>query len=116
MGLCPVVLAPDMEHEDTGNEQKGHHKHRHWPNLNSRAVISVEPPHSSTAGAPRPHGSPALVGAFPALCLTPPPPALGELPPPPLGLPAPTLVALAAGPGILCLSLYSLVEVNQAIK
>ena len=43
----------------------------------------------------------------PFLCLAPPalPPALGD--DVPLGLPAPTLVALAAGPGI---SLYLLLE------
>ena len=41
----------------------------------------------------------------PFLCLAPPPPpARGEEVPPPRGLPAPTLVALAAGPGILCVS------------
>ena len=40
----------------------------------------------------------------PFLCLAPPPPpARGEEVPPPRGLPAPTLVALAAGPGIVCL-------------
>ena len=48
----------------------------------------------------------------PFLCLAPPalPPALGD--DVPLGLPAPTLVALAAGPGILLLLLFYLLLLN----
>merc|ERR1719384_1897852 len=105
MGLCPVVLAPDMEHEDTGNEQKGHHEHRHWPNLNSRAVISVKPPHASTAGATCPHGSPALRWGLASSLPNASTSCSRGTAPTSLGLPAPTLVALAAGPGILCLNL-----------
>ena len=29
----PVVLAPDVEHEDTGNEEKGHYQNWNWANL-----------------------------------------------------------------------------------
>ena len=48
----------------------------------------------------------------PFLCLAPPalPPALGD--DVPLGLPAPTLVALAAGPGIFLLLLFYLLLLN----
>merc|ERR1719219_2973963 len=68
-----------MKHEDTGYKQERHHKHWHWTNLKeikknkhnfaaatllvylySRAVISVEPPHSSTAGSSSPHGATTL--------------------------------------------------------
>ena len=89
-------------------------------NLDSRTVICVEPPHASTAGATSPDRATTLGGSLPCtlphsassweglqsalrLCQTSSclhTPALGELPPP-RGLPAPTLVALAAGPGIL---------------
>ena len=31
--LGSVVFAPDVQHEDTGNEQQGHHQHRHGSNL-----------------------------------------------------------------------------------
>ena len=76
--LGPVVLAPDVEHEDTGDEQEGHHQDRHWPNLiqiikltvnisinnafddfhlNPWRIISVEPPHSSTASSSCPGSS-----------------------------------------------------------
>ena len=45
MGLGPVVLAPDMEHEYTGNEQQGHHKHWNWTNLewNCLEQIGIKP-------------------------------------------------------------------------
>merc|ERR550519_2229016 len=49
--LSPVVLAPDVEHEDACNEEKGHHQNWNWANLNSRTVISVESPHPSTTSA-----------------------------------------------------------------
>ena len=39
MGLCPVVLAPDVEHEDTGNEEKGHNQNWNWANLPIRIRI-----------------------------------------------------------------------------
>ena len=29
----PVVLAPDVEHEDAGNEEKRHYQNRNWANL-----------------------------------------------------------------------------------
>ena len=32
-GLGPVVLAPDVQHEHAGNEEEGHHQHRHRPHL-----------------------------------------------------------------------------------
>ena len=32
-GAVPVVLAPDVEHEDTGDEEEGHHQHRHGAHL-----------------------------------------------------------------------------------
>ena len=58
-----------MEHEDTGNEEQGHDQNWHWANLtmihimftillrsnccnlDARAVIGVESPHATTAGA-----------------------------------------------------------------
>merc|ERR1719397_3292 len=49
--LSPVVLAPDVEHEDTCNEEKGHYQNWNWANLNAWTVISVESPHSITASA-----------------------------------------------------------------
>merc|ERR1719209_2565910 len=49
--LGPVVLAPNVEHEDTGNEEKGHDQNWNWASLNARTVISVESPHSTTASA-----------------------------------------------------------------
>merc|ERR1719430_3009059 len=49
--LSPVVLAPDVEHEDTGNEEKGHYQNWNWANLNARTVISVESPHSTTTSS-----------------------------------------------------------------
>merc|ERR550539_1656028 len=49
--LSPVVLAPDVEHEDACNEEKGHDQNWNWANLNARTVISVESPHSTTASA-----------------------------------------------------------------
>ena len=33
----PVVLAPDVEHEDTGNEEKRHYQNRNWANLKSKS-------------------------------------------------------------------------------
>ena len=35
----PVVLAPDVEHEDTGNEEKGHYQNWNWANLPIRIRI-----------------------------------------------------------------------------
>ena len=32
-GLGSVVLAPDVQHEHAGNEEEGHHQHRHRPHL-----------------------------------------------------------------------------------
>merc|ERR1711990_1176886 len=49
--LGPVVLAPDVEHEDAGNKKKGHNQNWNWTNLDARTVISVESPHSTTASA-----------------------------------------------------------------
>merc|ERR1719397_2471612 len=49
--LSPVVLAPDVEHEDTCNEEKGHYQNWNWANLDARTVISVESPHSTAASA-----------------------------------------------------------------
>jgi hypothetical protein len=38
-GLCvwlgPVVLAPDVQHENAGNEEEGHHQDGDRANLNS---------------------------------------------------------------------------------
>jgi hypothetical protein len=38
-GLCvwlgPVVLAPDVKHENAGDEEEGHHQDGHRANLNS---------------------------------------------------------------------------------
>ena len=31
--VIPVVLAPDVEHEDTCNEEKGHYQNWNWANL-----------------------------------------------------------------------------------
>ena len=156
-----------MEHEYTGNEQQGHHKHWNWTNLewNCLEQIRIKPMLMSkekklsfceggeTGWQDKPwfqdchlcrtstcrhcwchqpwqsHHSwwePSLhavshllllEGLWSGLILRCRPaynllwlfqtssclhrPALGELPPPPRGLPAPTLVALAAGPGIL---------------
>ena len=145
-----------MEHEYTGNEQQGHHKHWNWTNLewNCLEQIRIKPMLMSkekklsfcegeeTGWQHKPwfqdchlcrtstclhcwchqpwqsHHSwwePSLhavslllllqgLQSPLRLCQTSScwhRPALGELPPPPLGLPAPTLVALAAGPGIL---------------
>ena len=28
--LGPVVLAPNVQHEDAGDEEKGHHQDGHW--------------------------------------------------------------------------------------
>merc|ERR1719234_2113586 len=53
--LSPVVLAPDVKHEDTGNEEKGHDQDWNWANLDARTVISVESPHATTASASSPH-------------------------------------------------------------
>ena len=39
--LGPVVLAPDVEHEDTGDEQEGHHQDRHWTNLTQNMKLTV---------------------------------------------------------------------------
>jgi hypothetical protein len=33
--LGPVVLAPDVKHENTGNEEEGHHQDGDRANLNS---------------------------------------------------------------------------------
>ena len=74
--LGSVVFSPDVEHENTGDEQKRHHKNRDgtaetkdhlveeyqvsnrrsaqfWLNshFDSRRVVSVEPPHSSRTGS-----------------------------------------------------------------
>ena len=35
----PVVFAPDVEHEDTGNEEKGHYQNWNWANLPIRIRI-----------------------------------------------------------------------------
>jgi hypothetical protein len=36
-----VVLPPDVEHEDAGNEEEGHHQDRHWPNLIITWIIAT---------------------------------------------------------------------------
>merc|ERR1711922_113932 len=50
VSLCSVVLAPDVKHEDTGNEQQRHHKYRHRSNLDSRGIVSVKSPHATRGG------------------------------------------------------------------
>ena len=67
-GLGPVVLAPDVEHEDASDEEEGHDQDGDWSNLergqsgtciqespltnlDPGRVVSVKPPHSSTAGS-----------------------------------------------------------------
>ena len=71
VGLGPVVLAPDVEHEDAGDEEERHdedwdrsHLDRELdpdqrsvtPHLDTGRVVSVEPPHPATAGPTGPHG------------------------------------------------------------
>ena len=68
-GLGSVVLAPDVQHEHAGNEEEGHHQHRHRPHLDSRRVVCVESPHAAAAGPAGPAASTAggcgCAGSFP---------------------------------------------------
>merc|ERR1719507_1030305 len=54
--LGSVVFAPDVEHEDAGDEEERHHQDRHWPHLDTWRVVRVKPPHSTAAGTAGPHG------------------------------------------------------------
>jgi hypothetical protein len=49
--LGPVVLAPDVKHENRGDEEEGHHQDGDRANLDSRRIVGVEPPHAAAAGA-----------------------------------------------------------------
>lgn len=48
--LCSrsCVFPPDVEHEYRGNEQQAHHQHWYRTHFDSRRVIRVELPHSTT--------------------------------------------------------------------
>lgn len=45
--LGPGVLAPDVQHEHSGNEHQGTHQHWQWTHLDARRVVGVEPPHAA---------------------------------------------------------------------
>merc|ERR1719391_535723 len=63
--LRPVVLSPDVKHEDTGDEEEGHDQDWGGTNFDSGRVVGVEPPHSAGGSAARPRGGPAAGGAAP---------------------------------------------------
>lgn len=44
------VFAPDVEDEDSGDEDEGANEDRHGTNFNARRVVSVEAPHTSSGG------------------------------------------------------------------
>ena len=41
VGLGPVVLAPDVEHEDAGDEQQRHHQDRDGTDLNQKLGVRM---------------------------------------------------------------------------
>lgn len=45
------VFAPDVQHEDGGDEQQRHHEHRNGTNLDARGIVGVEAPHATGSGA-----------------------------------------------------------------
>lgn len=51
LSLRASVFAPDVQHEDGGDEEKRHHEHRNWANLDTRGVVGVEAPHTTGSGA-----------------------------------------------------------------
>ena len=48
------VLAPDVEHEDAGDEQKGHDEDGNGTHFDSGRIVRVEPPHATGAGSSGP--------------------------------------------------------------
>ena len=40
--LGSVVFAPDVEHEDAGDEEERHHQDRHWPHLGERREMRLQ--------------------------------------------------------------------------
>lgn len=49
--LRAVVFAPDVEHEDGGDEEQRHDQHRHRSHLDAGRVVCVETPHASRSGS-----------------------------------------------------------------
>jgi hypothetical protein len=99
--LGPVVLAPDVKHENTGDEEEGHHQDRDRANLDSRRIVSVEPPLLVPPARPPVRAAVVVLAPFRWRAPAPAPAARGD--DVVRGEPAPTFVALAAGPGILCI-------------
>jgi len=47
--LASLVLSPDVQNEHRCDEDETHDKDGHWADFDSWGVLSVEPPHASTA-------------------------------------------------------------------